>query len=101
MTTTYATKIQFRNAARKALVRINNDNQFYRGALTFIGFYDANDKPVMGYGKWAALHVSFEFGSISADEHARLMNAGFEVREVEVPAEYGKTRIARLYRLPR
>ena len=98
-TTTYASKIQFRNAAKKAGVRINNNDEYSRLALSIRNDYDVNNKTAYRTDK-NVVAVGFEFYSIDAQQAMNLHAAGFELIKTIVPAEHGTKRTAFIYRLP-
>jgi hypothetical protein len=98
-TTTYASKIQFRNAAKKAGVRVNNNDDYSRLALSIRCDYDVNNKTAYRTDK-SVVAVGFEFYSIDAQQAMNLHAAGFELVKAIVPDVAGTKRTAYIYRLP-
>lgn len=98
MSKTYGSKIQFRNAAKKAYVFINNDNEYSSSRLSIRASYDVNNKSVFRTEKESI--VGFEFYSLDVTAALRLHAAGFELYKVEVPDFGGTKRTAFIYRLP-
>lgn len=101
-TTTYASKIQFRNAAKKVHVIINNEDDYSRLALSIRADYDLNNKWVSRYDRinHGVKPVGFEFYGLELRHAQRLHAAGFELHMVQVPDVGGTTRTAYIYRLP-
>ena len=97
-TTKYASKIQFRNAAKKAGVSINTESEYARFRATITHSYDINNKTVMWNKKEDM--VGFELIGIDLRDSHRLHAAGFELVIATVPHYQGTTRTAYIYRLP-
>ena len=97
-TKTYASKIKFRNAAKKAFVYINNDNEYSSLRISIRSSYDINNESVWRDNKDAM--VGFEFYGIDAKQAMRLHAAGFELVAAQVPDQGGTKRTAYIYRLP-
>lgn len=94
----YASKIQFRNAAKKAGVSINTESEYssLRQNITYV--YDIDNKQIGNYQKDS--QVGFEMIGLELKHAQRLHAAGFELHIVEVPDWNGRTRTAYIYRLP-
>lgn len=101
-TTNYASKIQFRNAAKKAGVNINANDEYSRTKISIRADYDLEDSTVTPFARKAydRVAVGFEFYTLTAEQAMRLHAAGFELHTAIVPDAYGAKRNAYIYRLP-
>lgn len=102
MNKSYATKIQFRNAAKKAGVSINANDEYSRMKASIRHDYDIDNKVVTPYDrKYNNIEaVGFELYSLTAEQAMKLHAVGFELQVAIVPDFHGTERTAYIYRLP-